>query len=135
MLSKNAGLMNSAPNVLQSRRFCSSPCAVAAHTVPAFLPVLGTARTFYTTLSTFRRVKILIAVLCLTGLKVTTQVLPLSVGLGKWSSTVVRPSLRSAGRSIFTLSLSVTWLENLHKFWNLRLRRFGIEIRGCTYLL
>jgi hypothetical protein len=98
--------MKSAPK-LQSRYFCSSPCAVAVHTarcsVPALLPVLGTARTFYTALLTFRHVKI--ALLLSHSLKVATQVLPLSVGLGKLSSAVVRPSLRSTGRSVFTRSV------------------------------
>ena len=63
MLSRKAGCMKSAPQYV-----CSSPCAVAVHTarcsVPALLPVLGTARTFYTTLLTFRHVKV--ALLCLT---------------------------------------------------------------------
>ena len=66
MLSTEAEFMNSAACSLA----VSSPCAAAVHTarssVPAFLPVLGTVRTFYTKLLTFRRVKILIAFLCLT---------------------------------------------------------------------
>ena len=68
MLSRKAGFVTSAPNP-QSQYLSWFPCAVAVHTarcsVPAFRPVLGTARTFYTTLLTFRHVKILIAFLCL----------------------------------------------------------------------
>jgi len=54
---------------------------------------------------TFRHVKILVAFTLSYNLKVTTQVLPLSVGLGKLCSTVVWPPLRSTDRSVFTPSL------------------------------